>query len=167
MPSDAPRTGRYAAIVRLLIRHGRSDLVSGAGLDEYAAGVENSKETSADAENFAADLESMGPTFIKLGQLLSTRFDLLPPSYTTALSRLQDDVEPFDAGAVRERVSVELGADVRHLFATFDDVPVAAASLGQVHRATLRDGRDVAVKVQRPGVGDDVAADLATLARIA
>lgn len=167
MPPDESRAGRYAAIVRLLLRHGRSDLVSGAGLDQYATDADDSQQTSDQAESFAADLESMGPTFIKLGQLLSTRFDLLPAAYTTALSRLQDEVEPFDATIARRTVETELGADVGHLFATFADAPVAAASLGQVHRATMRDGRPVAVKVQRPGVGDDVRADMATLARIA
>jgi ubiquinone biosynthesis protein len=141
--------------------------VSGGGLDEYATHVDDSPKASRKAESFAADLESMGPTFIKLGQLLSTRFDLLPPAYTTALSRLQDEVEPFDAATARATVADELGADVRHVFATFDDEPLAAASLGQVHRATLRDGREVAVKVQRPGVEAEVRADLATLARIA
>ena len=157
---------RYAAIARLLVRHGRSDLVSGAGLDEYVPVPATAEVTDA-AEAFAADLESMGPTFIKLGQLLSTRFDLLPTSYTTALSRLQDEVEPFDADLARQTIADELGADVRHVFADFDPKPVAAASLGQVHRATLRDGRDVAVKVQRPGVREDVQADMRALERLA
>jgi predicted unusual protein kinase regulating ubiquinone biosynthesis (AarF/ABC1/UbiB family) len=166
--SDEPRVGRYAALVRLLVRHGRSDLVSGAGLEEYAADpTVDSEETTDRAEAFASDLEAMGPTYIKLGQLLSTRFDLLPPAYTTALSRLQDEVEPFPSAQVREVVAEELGAEVRHLYAEFDDVPAAAASLGQVHRATLRNGREVAVKVQRPGTRDEVRADMATLARLA
>jgi predicted unusual protein kinase regulating ubiquinone biosynthesis (AarF/ABC1/UbiB family) len=167
MGSDISRAGRYAALVRLLLRHGRSDLVSGAGLDEFAVGAEESHQATEKAAGFAADLESMGPTFVKLGQLLSTRFDMLPDAYTTALTRLQDEVEPFDAEIARKTVADELGADVRHLFSTFDDQPLAAASLGQVHHATLRDGREVAVKVQRPGVEDEVRADLATLARIA
>jgi predicted unusual protein kinase regulating ubiquinone biosynthesis (AarF/ABC1/UbiB family) len=166
MPADDSSTRRYAAIARLLIRHGRSDLLSGAGLDG-ALDADAPDETSDKAEAFAADLESMGPTFIKLGQLLSTRFDLLPASYTTALSRLQDEVDPFDVEVVRETISDELGADVRNIFADFDPEPLAAASLGQVHRATLRSGREVAVKVQRPGVREDVRAEMATLARIA
>ena len=167
MSLDESRTRRYAAIARLLVRHGRSDLVSGASLDEYVVDGAEDDGASDRAESFAADLESMGPTFIKLGQLLSTRFDLLPASYTTALSRLQDEVEPFDFDIVRSTIADELGADVRHLFAEIDPDPVAAASLGQVHRATLRSGREVAVKVQRPGVRDEVRADLETLARIA
>jgi ubiquinone biosynthesis protein len=167
MSSEESRTHRYAALVRLLVRHGRSDLVSGAGLDQYADPTVHSDETSDRAEQFAADLESMGPTYIKLGQLLSTRFDLLPPAYTTALSRLQDSVEPFPTDEVRALIEDELGAEVKDMYAEFDEVPVAAASLGQVHRATLRNGREVAVKVQRPGARDDVRADMATLARLA
>ena len=167
MPADESSARRYASIARLLLRHGRSDLVSGASLDDYAPEGEDLEETTDKAEAFAADLEAMGPTFIKLGQLLSTRFDLLPASYTTALSRLQDDVEPFGIEEVRRTIADELGADVRHVFADFDPEPLAAASLGQVHRATLRNGRQVAVKVQRPGVREDVRAEMATLARIA
>ena len=167
MSADESRAHRYAAIARLLIRHGRSDLVSGASLDAYAVDAPTADETTERAEAFASDLEAMGPTFIKLGQLLSTRFDLLPASYTTALSRLQDEVEPFDVAIVRQTIADDLGADVRHLFADFDPEPLSAASLGQVHRATLRSGREVAVKVQRPGVREEVRADMATLERIA
>jgi ubiquinone biosynthesis protein len=167
-PSEGSRARRYAAIVRLLLRHGRSDLVSGAGLDEYAADpTADSAQTNDQAEAFAADLEAMGPTYIKLGQLLSTRFDLLPPAYTTALSRLQDEIEPFPSEEVHALIRAELGSEVRHVYAQFDDVPVAAASLGQVHRATLRNGREVAVKVQRPDARDAVREDMATLARLA
>lgn len=172
LPGDTPaedsRAHRYAAIVRLLLRHGRSDLVSGAGLDEYASEpAGDSQQTTDQAEAFAADLEAMGPTYIKLGQLLSTRFDLLPPAYTTALSRLQDENEPFPAREVHALIEAELGAEVRHLYADFDDVPVAAGSLGQVHRATLRNGREMAVKIQRPRAREDVREDMATLARLA
>jgi predicted unusual protein kinase regulating ubiquinone biosynthesis (AarF/ABC1/UbiB family) len=170
MRVPSPRRGatdRYAALVRLLVRHGHSDLVSGAGLDSYVGEGEVPSGDVDRAEAFARDLESMGPTYIKLGQLLSTRFDLLPAAYTTALSRLQDEVEPFPYEHVAELVAQELGGDVRHLFADFDTEPLAAASLGQVHRATLRSGREVAVKVQRPGARDDVAGDLKTLTTLA
>jgi ubiquinone biosynthesis protein len=159
--------GRYSALVRLLVRHGRSDLVSGAGLESYIAGDEVPVADTDVAEAFARDLESMGPTYIKLGQLLSTRFDLLPPAYTTALSRLQDEVEPFPYAQVAELVAQELGSDIRHVFADFDPEPLAAASLGQVYRATLRSGREVAVKVQRPDAREDVAGDLKTLTNLA
>jgi ubiquinone biosynthesis protein len=159
--------GRYSALVRLLMRHGRSDLVSGAGLESYVAGEEAPIADVDRAEAFASDLESMGPTYVKLGQLLSTRFDLLPPAYTTALSRLQDEVEPFPYPEVAELVAHELGSDIRHLFADFDPEPLAAASLGQVHRATLRSGREVAVKVQRPHAREDVTGDLKTLTTLA
>jgi predicted unusual protein kinase regulating ubiquinone biosynthesis (AarF/ABC1/UbiB family) len=165
--SRASSAGRYAALARLLIRHGRSDLVSGAGLDEYAEHDVPDAGVSQHAEQFAADLEAMGPTFIKLGQLLSTRFDLLPGAYTEALARLQDEVEPFPMDQVRELVCTELGGEIRHLYAEFDETPLAAASLGQVHRATLRNGREVAVKVQRPQAREDVRGDMATLARVA
>jgi ubiquinone biosynthesis protein len=158
---------RYTALVRLLVRHGRSDLVSGAGLDSYVADGEIPARDVDRAEAFAGDLEAMGPTYIKLGQLLSTRFDLLPPAYTTALSRLQDEVEPFPYPQVAALVAEELGSDIRHLFADFDTEPLAAASLGQVHRATLRSGREVAVKVQRPDAREDVTGDLKTLTTLA
>ncbi len=94
----------------------------------------------------------LGPTFIKIGQSLSTRIDLLPPIYTEALSQLQDRVPAFDTAAAIEIIEAELGANIETLFAEFDPVPIAAASLGQVHRAKLRTGTAVVIKVQRPGL---------------
>lgn len=158
---------RYAALVRLLMRYGRSDLVSGAGLDEFALDSQGPLGETDKAEAFARDLEEMGPTYIKLGQLLSTRFDLLPPAYTTALARLQDTVEPFPFEQVKEIVERELGVGLRHLFAQFEQEPLAAASLGQVHRATLPSGREVVVKVQRPEARDAVREDMNVLATLA
>ncbi|HYF71951.1 MAG TPA: AarF/UbiB family protein [Nocardioides sp.] len=158
---------RYAALARLLIRHRRSDLLAGMGLDGFPRDDDASEGDEALAERFATDLEELGPTFVKLGQLLSTRFDLLPPAYTTALARLQDDAEPVDFDPIREVVETELGGEVKDLFGSFDPEPLAAASLGQVHCATLRNGREVVVKVQRPGIRDQAREDMETLARLA
>ncbi|MFC6287092.1 ABC1 kinase family protein [Nocardioides sp. GCM10027113] len=165
--TSTPRLARYAALARLLLRHGRSDLVTGMELDEFAVDAEPPAGNREQAEAFACDLEELGPTFIKLGQLLSTRFDLLPPAYTTALARLQDDAEPFPFEDVEEIIEAELGGRVRHLFADFETVPFAAASLGQVHRATLPSGRKVVVKVQRPEARKVAREDMETLARLA
>jgi len=166
-----PLDSRYMDLVRLLRRYGRSDLVSGAQLDEFAVdGPDADDPVTGDqetADRFAADLERMGPTFIKLGQLLSTRFDLLPPAYTTALTRLQDTVEPIPFGEVREVVERELGASIGDRFSDFSVDPLASASIGQVHAATLRNGHEVVVKVQRPGVRDTVREDIEVLARLA
>ncbi|HSN43489.1 MAG TPA: AarF/UbiB family protein [Propionibacteriaceae bacterium] len=121
----------------------------------------------SDGEDFARSLELYGPTYVKFGQLLSTREDLLPAAYTQALARLQDGVEPGPVAEVRAAIEESLGASVSTLFSWFDDTPLAAASLAQVHRATTRNGRDVVVKVLRPGVRDVVRADLDELGQLA
>src|SRR5690606_4543162 len=108
-----------------------------------------------------------GPTGGQRVQLRATRHDLRPPAYTEALSRLQDDVEACDGEDAVAIVEEELGAQLRHLFEDFEREPFAAASLGQVHRARTRSGKDVVVKVQRPGVRETVARDMEVLARIA
>ena len=160
---------RYRDLIALLLRYGRSDLVHRARLEEILgdelAGAHEGD--AAGADDFAQHLERLGPTFIKLGQLLSTRADLLPDPYLTALSRLQDDVAPVAFSDVEATVRTELGVRLSKAFAEFDTTPLAAASLGQVHRAVLRDGRAVAVKVQRPGVRQQVADDLEVLEGVA
>ena len=155
--------GRYKDIAVLLIKYGRSDIVAEAGWDDTRV----SSEEPAKAEQLAADLEAMGPTFVKLGQLLSSRSDLLPPVYIEALSRLQDNVAPFPFEQVEQIVTEELGVRISKAFLDFEREPVAAASLGQVHRASLRDGRPVVVKVQRPNIHGQVVEDLEALAEIA
>jgi ubiquinone biosynthesis protein len=168
----AEHLGRYRDIVRLLVKYGRSDLVRAAGLDEFAdpgsSGRGNGPAPApAKADELAADLEALGPTFIKLGQLLSTRPDLVPPVYANALARLQDDVAPFPYEQVEQIVEEQLGVRISKGFEWFDPEPMASASLGQVHRARLRQGRAVVVKVQRPGIRDRIAADMEALAEIA
>lgn len=162
------RLKRYKEIARLLYKYGRADLVSRAGLDEALSGDEQSLPPGApDPDELPADLERLGPVFIKLGQLLSTRTDLLPAPYLEALGRLQDRVEPFPFADVQRVVEEELGVRLSKGFASFEEVPIAAASLGQVHRAALRDGRVVAVKVQRPGIREAVTGDLQAMEDIA
>jgi predicted unusual protein kinase regulating ubiquinone biosynthesis (AarF/ABC1/UbiB family) len=163
---DPGHAARYRQIAGLLIRHGRGDLVRSAGIDAELDDVSPDGDPKA-AERLADDLESMGPAFIKLGQLMSSRVDLLSPVYIEALSRLQDDVAPFSFEEVQEIVADELQVRLSHLFPTFEPTPLAAASLGQVHRATLRDGREVVVKVQRPGIREQVRQDMEVLAQLA
>src|SRR5262245_42991312 len=110
-----------------------------------------------------AKLVSLGPTFIKLGQTLAMRLDLLPVEYLRELSSLQDAVPPFPTKQARTVIAQELGASPDTLFSRFNPYPVAAASLGQVYRARLHTGQDVAVKVQRPGLEDRIGRDLAVL----
>lgn len=123
--------------------------------------------SASDGEDFARQLESYGPTYIKFGQLLSTREDLLPAGYTGALARLQDKVDAVPAAEIRAVIEESLGTTVSALFTAFDDEPLATASLAQVHRATTRTGRDVVVKVLKPGTREVVARDLASLTELA
>jgi ubiquinone biosynthesis protein len=159
---------RYKDIALLVAKYGRPGMLKHAGLDEVIDdGVPHGEVSPATAEALAADLEKLGPTFIKLGQLLSSRYDLLPKEYVDALARLQDRVAPFSFGEVEQILTSELGLRISKAFTEFDSTPIAAASLGQVHRARLRSGREVAVKVQRPGIREIVADDLDALEEIA
>jgi ubiquinone biosynthesis protein len=160
---------RYAQIARVLVRHG-GDLVRSSGLSGTLGEPADDDRDEVDDEaalDLAADLESLGPTFIKLGQLLSTRADLLPDTHIEALARLQDDVAPVPFGDIRTVVEEDLGARLSNVFTSFDEDPIASASLGQVHHAVLRGGREVAVKVQRPGIREVVARDLEVLHHLA
>jgi ubiquinone biosynthesis protein len=159
---------RYGQIAALLVKYGRSDLVRQAGLDtELDEPPPESLAATPEAEELANDLERLGPTFVKLGQLLSSRVDILPEAYTDALSRLQENVEPFPVDEVERIIREELKVRPSAVFAEFDPVPIAAASLGQVHRARLPSGRDVAVKVQRPGIRETIVDDFEALAELA
>jgi len=156
---------RYKDIGQLFWRHGRSsvfrNLADISDLHDDNPIAPNGKEPTP--EEFVADLEKMGPTFIKLGQILSSRSDLLPARYLKALTKLQDKCEPFPFEEAEKIIERELGVRLSKAFREFDPKPIAAASLGQVHRAVLRDGRKVAVKVQRPGIRKQIAEDLEVL----
>jgi ubiquinone biosynthesis protein len=162
------RLKRYKDVAMLLIKHGRSDLLKGAGFEDGLLSEEMlDSSVGGSAEELARDLEKLGPTFIKLGQLLSTRADLLPEPYLDALSRLQDQIEPFPYEEVEQIVSTELGVRISKAFADFDPKPLAAASLGQVHQAYMRDGRAVVVKIQRPGIREVIVEDLDAIVELA
>jgi predicted unusual protein kinase regulating ubiquinone biosynthesis (AarF/ABC1/UbiB family) len=155
---------RYKDLAMLLVKHGRAGLGSHA---DNGDAFDRDEKIEQDAERLASDLEEMGPTFVKLGQVLSTRADLLPPPYLSALSRLQDKVTPFGFEDVERIVTSELGVRISNAFSSFDSTPLAAASLGQVHKAVLRDGRTVAVKVQRPDIREQIVDDMDAIENIA
>ena len=166
----ARHTARYAALGRLLLKHrgaplGEAGAPPDLDLDGYAP--DESGATEDDARQLVDELVRMGPTFIKLGQLLSTRSDLLPPVYLDALSHLRDDVEPLERGVAEQVIEDELGVRISRAFGSFDPDPIGSASLGQVHRATLRDGRPVAVKVQRPGIRRRALEDIEVISELA
>jgi predicted unusual protein kinase regulating ubiquinone biosynthesis (AarF/ABC1/UbiB family) len=158
---------RYKDLARLLWKYGRADIVRRADIADLLPEETRGTDDLPDAGDLAADVERLGPTFIKLAQLLSTRPDIVPPSYADALARLQDRCEPVPGAAVEKILAEELGERLFHGFERIEPTPLAAASLAQVHRAVLKDGREVAVKVQRPGIRDEVMADLEVLGRAA
>jgi ubiquinone biosynthesis protein len=134
----------------------------------FGASAADDRTTSGmDHHDLALDIQRLGPAFIKIGQLLSVRPDLLPRDYLQALESLQDDVERIPFSVVRERVEAELGVRITQGFSHFEEEPLAAASLAQVHVATLRDGREVVVKVQRPNIRQALETDLKVLRGIA
>jgi ubiquinone biosynthesis protein len=166
--------GRLSEIAQVAVRHGFGYWFDTHRLSDLfprrSAREELDGQPSQRGQHLREMLDELGPTFVKFGQLLSTRPDVLPPDIIAELRGLQDDVRPFPVADVEKVVAEELGLTVDKLFLEFDDRPVAAASIGQVHRATLPNGRRVAVKVQRPGAPRQIEADLALLyqaARIA
>src|ERR1041385_5516418 len=164
--------GTYKDLLMLFTRYGMKDFrLSLKPEDILAAPEESEGEIEPDvqrrAEAFANCLKDMGATYVKFGQVLSTRPDIVPPEYIAALESLQDQVEPFSFAEVEKIVQEELGVRISKAFEEFDSTPIAAASLGQVHRAVLRDGREVVVKVQRPNVRDSVHKEIAAFGDIA
>jgi ubiquinone biosynthesis protein len=154
---------RYRRIVQLVLTHGLGFAASEASPGRLWARVLRRPAPVDAGVRLRRLLEDLGPTFVKLGQVLSTRPDLIPAEMMAELEHLQDHVPPEPEHAVRRVIESELGRPVEQLFASFDWTPIAAASLGQVHAACLPDGQRVVVKVQRPGVEPTVNADLAIL----
>ncbi len=150
---------RYKDLAELLIKYGQSDLVSSLDIEPYSK-EEESRRADPKAEELPNDLEKLGPTYIKLGQFLSTRPDIIPQEYMSELGQLQDNVEPVDYDTIEQIVYRELGTRISKAFNEFKAEPLASASLGQIHFARLRDNRPVAVKVQRPGIREQIFDDL-------
>lgn len=161
----------YRDLLVLFTKYGRKDFHLSFDSDEILVSDDPASEIEPDvarrAEAFASALKGMGPTYVKFGQVLSTRPDIVPPEYIVALESLQDDVEPFSFAEVERIVEEDLKVRISKAFESFESTPLAAASLGQVHRAVLRDGREVVVKVQRPDVREQVKHDLEVFAEIA
>jgi ubiquinone biosynthesis protein len=171
---SAPATrnlGRLSEIAQVMVRHGfgyfleahkLTDLLPGRSAEARLAAA---YETGASARgaHLRELLDELGPTFVKFGQLLSTRPDIVPPDIIVELRGLQDDVRPFPFEQAERVITEDLGNSIERLFLDFEEEPVAAASIGQVHRATLPNGKRVAVKVQRPGAPRQIEADMALL----
>jgi ubiquinone biosynthesis protein len=166
---------RYQRIIRILFKYGFDDLIEGLRIDQYLeTGLKMINRTPREEieknsrpERFRMALEELGPTFIKLGQVLSTRPDLISPEYLSELARLQDNVPPFPFSEVEKTFLAETGKKPNELFQEFDERPMAAASIGQVHRGRLQDGTEVVIKVQRPDIENIIAVDLEILAYLA
>lgn len=163
---------RYREIAGVISRHGLWWLVQQFGLDRVPVlgrlGFRGGRENGvSQAQHLRLALEELGPTFIKLGQILSMRDDLLPPDYIRELSMLREHVPPVDADAIIAVIEQELAAPIEELYETFDRVPLASASIGQVHGATLRGGRQVVVKIQKPGVPERINEDLQVFHQLA
>ncbi len=157
---------RFTFIARVLIKHGFTEMLGRTGVHAPdAAGSSNERiDPRADpddaARRFRMVLEELGPTFVKVGQILSTRPDVLPPPFVAELSLLQDQAAPVAFERIRDSVEAALGDRLDALYASFDPEPLASASMAQTHRATLPDGTDVVVKVQRPGIAETMRSDL-------
>lgn len=165
--------GRYREIAQVLVGHGFGYLVEQLGLISLLSLPRRlvlrlpPPTPLGSAARLREALVALGPTFVKLGQALSTRPDLLPPDFVAELGKLQDTVPPFPAAQAIQTVEASLGRRLAELFASFETTPLAAASLGQVHAAVLHSGEAVVVKVQRPDIAQRIATDLAILADLA
>jgi ubiquinone biosynthesis protein len=167
MAQPATRSlGRLSEIAQVMVRHGFGYFFEAHKLTDLIPGRTapvTAEESSQRGRHLREVFDELGPTFVKFGQLLSTRPDVVPPDIIAELRSLQDDVRPFPFEHAERVIEEDLGNSIERLFLDFEREPVAAASIGQVHRATLPNGRRVAVKVQRPGAPRQIEADLVLL----
>ena len=146
---------RFKEIVKVFFKYGFGYLVDS-----------KIKKRTPSPENLKKAFEELGPTFIKLGQIISTRTDLLPEEYVSELKKLQDEALPESFESIEKVFFEEFGVSLKNQFKFFDEAPMASASISQVHKATLLDGRNVIVKVQRPHIKEKMALDVSVLAKI-
>ncbi|HEX9024252.1 MAG TPA: AarF/UbiB family protein, partial [Geobacteraceae bacterium] len=165
---------RYRNIIRVLFKYGFDHLLEYLNLTHLVARSKRLLRREAaiiasctPAERMRMALEELGPTFIKLGQVLSTRPDVIPVSYAEEFAKLQDNVPSFAYEQVREQIRHELGDEIERYFSSFDQIPIAAASIAQVHRARLLCGTEVVVKIRRPGIMEIVETDIDALMGLA
>jgi len=158
--------GRLQEIGAVLLRHGFGDVVSRLGMALHWKGPREPAQLDS-PQRVRHALQELGPTFVKLGQILATRVDLFAPEWIAEFEKLQDRAPASDFAKVRAQLTEDLGAAPEAVFAAFDPEPIAAGSIAQVHRARLADGAEVAVKVRRPGIVPVIEADLRLLARLA
>src|SRR3954454_2764265 len=163
---------RYRQILASLVRYGYRDVVTALHLDKLVGPLERAAmgdEVPPQDRPMRLRMvcEDLGPTFVKLGQILSTRPDLLPEAYIAELSQLRDHVKPFAFAEVEAILAEEYGRPASEVFRLLEPEPLASASISQVHRATLRDGRAIALKIRRPGIDKTVQADLDILRNLA
>ncbi len=166
---------RYRQILAVLFKYGFGDLIDTLKIEQYIEiGLQmisrkrrERLEKLTRAERTRMALEELGPTYIKLGQILSTRPDLVSVEFVNEFTKLQDKVPPFSSAAYIQSIEAELGTSYQHLFAELDEAPLASASIGQVHRARLHSGEEVVVKVQRPGIEKIIEVDLEIMLHLA
>ncbi len=161
--TNTAKIKRYQSILWLLLQHGKTIFSRPPELELDILDVHKNLSDVDSAKELTKQLEELGPTFIKLGQALSVRSDLLPQAYLDALSKLHDDVSEAAFSEIEEIIETELGSNTKNLFSEFSSKPLAVASLGQVYAAKLHDGREVVVKVQRSGVRKKIIEDLDAL----
>src|SRR6188508_3473482 len=169
MASTASRRnlGRISEIAQVAVRHGFGYFFETHRLTDLLPGRPRLGAAAASpserGRHLREMLDELGPTFVKFGQLLSTRPDVVPPDIVLELRSLQDDVRPFPFAQIRQVIQADLGLTLEQAFLRFDEQPIAAASIGQVHRAMLPNGDEVVVKVQRPNAPRQIESDLALL----
>ncbi|MCA9772171.1 MAG: AarF/ABC1/UbiB kinase family protein, partial [Myxococcales bacterium] len=169
IPQTYKNLARLREILGVVVKYGGGDLVARLELEGYLELGRNLlrfQQTKHEVARFTTEqrirmaFEELGPTFIKLGQILATRPDLIPMPLVVELRQLQDNVPPFSPAASKRQIEEELGKPVEELFARFEEQPLAAASIAQVHRATLKTGEEVVIKVRRPNLAEIIKTDL-------